>query len=262
MFLLHISLSNCYFQINHCIATGDFDMNKKIFIFLGLITLSSHWLMADQVSQPAKNATLSLSQVFGASPIIYSALLFMSISAVVVWLYSLVNFRMKEAATPKTVKHLKAFLAEKNWQSALNYCEKNRSLLTQMISSALSTRKYGPEFMVDSMKSEGRRLTTPNWQKISILNDIVIIAPMLGLLGTVIGMFYAFYDINRSVESITSLFDGLGIAVGTTVAGLVVAIISMVFSSMLKYRLVKTLSRIENEAVDLSNLITHEKEER
>jgi biopolymer transport protein ExbB len=109
--------------------------------------------------------------------------------------------------------------------------------------------------MLDSMKSEGKRAATAFWQRLSLLNDIVIIAPMLGLLGTVIGMFYAFYDLNRSAESINALFDGLGIAVGTTVAGLIVAIIAMIFYTTLKYRVVKTLAEVENEALVLSTMI-------
>lgn len=109
--------------------------------------------------------------------------------------------------------------------------------------------------MIDAMKSEGKRAATAFWQRLSLLNDIVVVAPMLGLLGTVIGMFYAFYDINRSAESINALFDGLGIAVGTTVAGLIVAIIAMIFYTTLKYRIVKTLAEVENEALALSTLI-------
>ena len=97
--------------------------------------------------------------------------------------------------------------------------------------------------------------STSFWQRLSLLNDIVIVAPMLGLLGTVIGMFYAFYDVNRSIESINSLFDGLGIAVGTTVVGLIVAIVAMILYTTLKYRIVKMLSHVENEALALSSLI-------
>ena len=78
---------------------------------------------------------------------------------------------------------------------------------------------------------------------------------MLGLLGTVLGMFYAFYDLNRSFESITSLFDGLGVSVGTTVAGIFVAILAMVLHSTSKYKLIKSLTYAENEAVTLARLI-------
>jgi biopolymer transport protein ExbB len=109
--------------------------------------------------------------------------------------------------------------------------------------------------MIDAMKSEGKRTSASLWQRLSLLNDVVLIAPMLGLLGTVIGMFYAFYDVNRSIESINALFDGLGIAVGTTVVGLIVAILAMVFYTTLKYQLVRTISRVENEALVLFPLI-------
>ena len=109
--------------------------------------------------------------------------------------------------------------------------------------------------MMDAVKSEGKRSTGSHWQKIGLLNDIAIIAPMLGLLGTVLGMFYAFYDVNRSMESISAFFDGLGISVGTTVCGLLVAILAMIFHSLTKYKLVKQLTLIENELATLTHLI-------
>ena len=48
---------------------------------------------------------------------------------------------------------------------------------------------------------------------------------------------------------------GMFIAVGTTVFGLIVAILAMIFSTTLKYRLVKTMSHLENESMTLSTLI-------
>jgi len=88
-----------------------------------------------------------------------------------------------------------------------------------------------------------------------MLNDIAIIAPMIGLLGTVLGMFYAFYDVNRSIESISTLFDGLGVSVGTTVAGLLVAIVALILHSTAKYRLVQALAQVENNAQKVATLI-------
>jgi biopolymer transport protein ExbB len=109
--------------------------------------------------------------------------------------------------------------------------------------------------MLETMKAEGKRATVGFWQRIALLNDIAVIAPMLGLLGTVVGMFYAFYDLNRSRESVSTLFDGLGISVGTTVAGLIVAIIAMMLHALAKYRLVRALAIIEDEAQSLAALM-------
>jgi biopolymer transport protein ExbB/TolQ len=81
---------------------------------------------------------------------------------------------------------------------------------------------------------------------------------MLGLLGTVTGMFYAFYDLNRSMESLSTLFDGLGISVGTTVAGLIVAILAMLSYTFLKYRLIRSMTAVENEAMQLAGTLFHD----
>ncbi len=198
---------------------------------------------------------IDIKEVFTASPMIYSLLSIMSVASLAIWLYSLATFRPKEIMPDKFRDELKSLLIEEKYDYAKQFCEQKPNLLASLITAGLVTRNLGAQVMIDSMKSEGKRASTPFWQRLALLNDIAMVAPMLGLLGTVIGMFYAFYDVNRSIESINALFDGLGIAVGTTVVGLIVAILAMLFATTLKYRLVKTLSHVENEALALSALI-------
>jgi len=192
---------------------------------------------------------IDLKSVFSAAPVIYSLLLMMSVASMGIWLYSLITFREKDIMPPTFRNELKVLL------EAHSLCVSKENILSTLVKTGLTARNLGPQAMLDSMKSEGKRASTAFWQRLSLLNDVVIIAPMLGLLGTVIGMFYAFYDVNRSIESINALFDGLGIAVGTTVMGLIVAILAMIFHTTLKYRIVRTLSLVENEAFHLSSLI-------
>jgi biopolymer transport protein ExbB len=202
-----------------------------------------------------KEGALNIKEIFYASPIIYSILFIMSVSSCAILLYTLFTFRKKDLISKATVEDIKDYLLKEQYEEALNYCESKKNLLASMLASGIYTRKHGAQYMIETIKSEGKRATSGFWHRISILNDIVIIAPMLGLLGTVIGMFYAFYDINRSIDSLSALFDGLGIAVGTTVAGLIVAIVAMCFYTILKFKMIKTLNVVENEAVSLGNLI-------
>jgi len=197
---------------------------------------------------------IDFKQIFTSAPLIYSALSLLSVASLSIWLYSLAAFRTKDLL-PDNLAELKDLLQTARFEEARTFCNLRGKLLGTIVSAGLSSRNLGPQMMIDAMKSEGKRRSTSFWQRLSLLNDIVIIAPMLGLLGTVIGMFYAFYDVNRSIESINALFDGLGIAVGTTVAGLIVAIVAMVFYTTLKYRTIKTLSHVENEALALATLI-------
>jgi len=237
---------------------------KIFFIFICTIFLANISFSQNPIKQspqnssmiyPQKTSSLNLKEVFMASPIIYSTLFIMSFVSFVILLFTIFTFKKKDIVSKKTKENLKKYLEEENYEEALNYCKNIKNLLAIMISSGINARKHGAQHIINTIKSEGKRATASFWQRISILNDIAIIAPMLGLLGTVIGMFYSFYDINRSIDSLSALFDGLGIAVGTTVAGLTVSIIATIFYAILKFRIVKTLNIVENEAISLGNLI-------
>ena len=84
------------------------------------------------------------------------------------------------------------------------------------------------------MASEGARQASSLWQRISYLNDIAIIAPMLGLLGTVVGMLDSFLAITyrggTTVGTVNpaALASGVATALITTVGGLIVGIIATI----------------------------------
>ncbi|HEY5236422.1 MAG TPA: MotA/TolQ/ExbB proton channel family protein, partial [Rhabdochlamydiaceae bacterium] len=198
---------------------------------------------------------IDLGQVFAGSPTIYVVLFALSIASVGIWAYALMSLRTNELIPAEPLKEVRIQLAAKNYKEALALCERTPTILFQMISTGIQSRTQGQSSMLELMKSEGRRSSTRLWQKTSLLNDIAVIAPMIGLLGTVLGMFYAFYDLNRSMESISALFDGLGVSVGTTVGGLIVAILALMFHAITKYRLTRQLAVIETEAHSLANLI-------
>lgn len=198
---------------------------------------------------------VDLQQAFSGAPIIYSLLLAMSVFSVCIWLYSLLSMRSSAKISHFLLKNVQNKLNSNNFDEALTLCQENNSLFCKMLTTGILSRRHGLSVMIETMKAEGKRSTVSSWQKLGLLNDIAVIAPMLGLLGTVLGMFYAFYDVNRSIESISTLFDGLGLSVGTTVAGLIVAILALILHSTAKYRLVKMLAHVENETQSVAMLI-------
>ncbi|MCH9627905.1 MAG: Tol-Pal system protein TolQ [Chlamydiales bacterium] len=198
---------------------------------------------------------LDLVHVFRAAPLIYSILLTLSLFAFVVWLYSFLTVRQSLMIPSEFLKTVRGLLLEKRYDAALSACQKARNFSGSILACAIMARAHGHQVMVEAMQTEGKRCGVTLWQRISLINDVAVIAPMLGLLGTVLGLFYAFYDVNRSPDTLASIFDGLGIAVGTTVAGLIVAILAMVFYATLKFRIVQLLTTLENETLALGNLI-------
>jgi biopolymer transport protein ExbB len=198
---------------------------------------------------------IDLKQVFSGSPTIYTILMILSVASVGIWFYTLLNLRTKTLIPENQMKALQDNLLASRFDEAEALCKNESSFLFKMVGAGIQARNLDASTMLELMNQEGRRASSNFWQKLTLLNDVAIIAPMLGLLGTVLGMFYAFYDLNRSMESISALFDGLGISVGTTVGGLVVAIVALILHSMTKYRLVRQLARVENEAKSVASIM-------
>lgn len=206
------------------------------------------------VPSPAE-AYFDIVKVFQSCPIIYSLLLCMSILSLSIWLYSMITLRLSNMMPKDFLDHLQALLNAKKYEEALTICKGKNNYTSNIIGAGIAARKLGSQVMIEAMNAEGKRAGLALWQRISLLNEISVIAPMLGLLGTVVGLFFAFYDSGRSAETIASIFDGLGIAVGTTVVGLVVSILAMLFYTTLKFRVVNLLNAIETETLVLATQV-------
>lgn len=203
----------------------------------------------------AYDIQVDVKKAFIGSPIIYLVLIAMSVFALFIWMYCVFTLRRMTHVPDHLKGALQSHLNSNQFDEVLSLCTTHNALLCHMVRAGVQSRRAGLTAIAESMNAQGKLSSMRFWQKIGLLNDIAILAPMLGLLGTVLGMFYAFYDVNRSIESIASLFDGLGISVGTTVAGLFVAILALVLHSTAKYRLIKALAHVEGEAQRVACLI-------
>jgi biopolymer transport protein ExbB len=223
--------------------------------FFTTIAFYSYAQGAPPTGTEAEGATLDLAKVFQGSPIIYTVLFFLSMTSFVLWLYSILTLKSSDLLPEDFQTTIEDHLKHKRYQAAQALCDEEANFSASILSSGLAARKHGNQAVVEAMEAEGKRKGVSLWQRISLLNDIATIAPMLGLLGTVVGMFYAFYDVNRTTESLSHIFDGLGIAIGTTVSGLIVAILSIFFYTSLKFRVSNLLSNVENQVIHLGNHI-------
>ena len=190
---------------------------------------------------------IDFKQVFYGSPLIYSILIALSMTALFLWLYTVLRWRTLGNFPYALMKRVKMQLKERKQEETRFLLNNRGDLLSRMLSVALTSGSTLKEEYEEVMQREIKGATCATWQRIGLLNDIALLAPMLGLMGTVLGMFYAFYDLNRSLDSITKLFDGLGISVATTVAGLFVALFSLLLHTFLKHRLIRRLNLLESE---------------
>jgi biopolymer transport protein ExbB len=115
----------------------------------------------------------------------------------------------------------------------------------------------------EAMESEGERGATALWQRISYLNNIGVIAPLLGLLGTVWGMIGAFGSLamdDSQRKSVTMAYS-VAQAMVTTAAGLMLAIPAMVVYFYLRSRVIKIVSEVEARSSEIMELLTQGEEQ-
>ena len=99
--------------------------------------------------------------------------------------------------------------------------------------------------------AEGGRIADAMMASVDWLADIAAIAPLVGLLGTVLGMFQAFGGIASDVSAGAKpvvLAQGVSQAIVTTIFGLAVAIPSLVAHAIFRRRAQKRIAEIEAQA--------------
>ena len=99
--------------------------------------------------------------------------------------------------------------------------------------------------------AEGGRIADAMMASVDWLADIAAIAPLVGLLGTVLGMFQAFGGIASDVSAGAKpvvLAQGVSQAIVTTIFGLVVAIPTLAFHAIFRRRALRRIAEIEEKA--------------
>ena len=132
-------------------------------------------------------------------------------------------------------------------------CRNNGSCAAKIIGAALEQCEDGhvAEHVVlrDAMEDEGGRQAGMLWQRLQYLMDIAVIAPMVGLLGTVWGMMVSFSGLESGVSMINkadTLANGVSQAMYTTFGGLIVGIFAMAMYDLMRGRLNKLIGGMES----------------
>lgn len=133
---------------------------------------------------------------------------------------------------------------------------KNGSLFGYILSSGLTASKHGREAMKDATQEAGNHVAHEMEKFLSTLGTIAAIAPLLGLLGTVLGMIEVFTAIMVQGSGNTGvLAGGISQALITTATGLSVAIPAVIFHRALSRRVDDLLIIMEQDSAKLVDAI-------
>lgn len=131
--------------------------------------------------------------------------------------------------------------------------------LGQVLAAGISNARRGREVMKEAMVEAAGQATHELERYLTALGTIASIAPLLGLLGTVVGMVRVFTELMREgAGNANALAGGISEALITTAAGLVVAIPAIIFHRFLLRRVDELVVVMETEASKLADILTGE----
>ncbi|MEG1480360.1 MAG: MotA/TolQ/ExbB proton channel family protein [Kiritimatiellia bacterium] len=205
----------------------------------------------------AETGTMTLLQAWDVGGWLMWVLLAMSVMGAGLCLYFLGTLRLGAVVPNRLRRDLPKYLASDDPSEARRLCEDVPSPLSSVILSTLDAVRNAPRADVTMIakvaESEGARQSDLIQGQTQWLLDIATIAPMVGLLGTVIGMLQAFGAVATDVAAAkpTLLAEGVSKAIVTTIFGLIIAIPMMVFYAYFRRRAAKLVAELEGACAEL-----------
>ncbi|HKL92337.1 MAG TPA: MotA/TolQ/ExbB proton channel family protein [Bacteroidales bacterium] len=170
------------------------------------------------------------------------------------------RFRVLRAASkedPTFMNRIRDYIVEGNTASAINLCKKTDNPSSRMIEKGISRIGRPMNDVQIAIENVGNIEVSKMERGMSILASVAGGAPMIGFLGTVMGMVRAFFDMSSAGNNvdISVLSSGIYTAMVTTVAGLIVGICAFFAYNFLISRVNNIVSRMESKTMEFMDLL-------
>lgn len=182
----------------------------------------------------------------------------MSILAVYIFVERSSLIKTAAKADPRFMDAIKSLVSAGKLNEAKAMCDRENTVESRIMKKGISKIGKPLEDISTAIENTGKLEIYTMEGNISRLAMIAGAAPMLGFLGTVVGMVVAFQSMANAggqVE-IQDLSGGISTAMTTTVAGLIVGIMAYIFYNLLVGRIQKVINRIEVSAADFLDLLS------
>ncbi|MDC0088348.1 MotA/TolQ/ExbB proton channel family protein [Akkermansiaceae bacterium] len=243
--------------------TSSFKHQFSFSMVLATLLTATQSLTAAEAPVEEAIQSKSVLEILEMGGLMMYPLIFLSVMAVVLILFYFFTIRQNAVVSDKFMGLAEGMIRQRDYMGLLVHCNRQNQSMARISEKTLDFMTRNPKTTFKDVRevalAEGSRQAGILTHRISYLNDVGTIAPMVGLLGTVIGMISAFMDIaDGSYEGVNSnqLAEGVYQALVTTASGLVVGIIAVVFYSIFRARVQKYISELEAAATHLMALLS------
>lgn len=189
-------------------------------------------------------------------PIVVASMLAVAIVLERVW-----TLRTSRVAPPDLLARVWQWIRNNELDAAKLKQLRADSPLGEVLAAGLLNSKHGRDIMKESIEEAGAHVVHDLEKYLSLLGTIAVISPLLGLLGTVVGIIEAFMAVTvNGLNDPTMLAGGISKALITTAGGMVVAIPAMVMHRGLTRHIQGLTVEMEQQAIKLVDIVHGDRE--
>src|SRR5215469_14103224 len=189
-------------------------------------------------------------------PVLYVILLTSAV-AVVVFIERFLHCHRAQINSTEFLNGVRTVLKRNNVVEALSICEATPGPVARLVKTAILSREYGRERVREALEEAGLAEVPRLEEKLNLLATIAQLAPLLGLLGTVLGFIQTFMGMQEAglQAHVTQLSTGIWQALICAAAGLAVAIPAHAGYNYLVSRVNSIVLDMERAATEIVNVV-------
>ena len=216
---------------------------------------------AIQLDAEAVEKTLSIVELIKsggvAGQLIIALLTVLLVAALYIYFERLFTIKAASKVDKNFMNQIKDYVSNGKLDAATVLCKKTNSPTARLIEKGISRIGKPLEDINKAIENAGKLEVYQLEKNVSVIATIAGAAPMIGFLGTVIGMIVAIHEIANAGGQIDIklLSDGLYTAMTTTVAGLIVGIIAYITYNHIVVRTDKVMYQMEAKTVEFLDLL-------
>ncbi len=218
-------------------------------LFLGTLVALGHTAMAQSAGGGGGGGGAS---AYNPNPILWGlditvivVLLLCSLGSIALIFDAILHLRESKIAPIETTEHIRSLIDSRQLKELIDFTAADQSFVSKAMQAGIRRAHLGYGAMREALESAVSENSANLFRRIEMLNVIGNIGPLIGLLGTVLGMIEAFNALHHAggQAKVSDLSVGIATALWHTFGGLAVAIPSLVAFGFFRMRLDKIVSR-------------------
>ncbi|PCJ86387.1 MAG: biopolymer transporter ExbB [Flavobacteriales bacterium] len=203
--------------------------------------------------------TISILQLLteGTTLYIIIPLLILSIIAVYIFIERFLAIQKAQKEEPNFMNQIKDFIYDGKIDAAKSLCKETVSPISKMLEKGVVRIGKPLEDISTAIENVGKLEIYQLEKNLATLATIAGAAPMIGFLGTVLGMIITFHEMKISGQAVQvdQLSGGIMQALVTTVAGLIIGIIAYIAYNWLVEKVEKVVHKMESRTLEFMDIL-------